>query len=120
MVDRAIQSCPIDTRRGLYSNIVLSVSVCRITPAVYIISVADAAENFLSVSLSSPHHCADMPPYAVQGGSTMFKDFGRRVQRDIQRAVSARQVLLLIIALSIPVALLLLLYHDHHSNNMAC
>lgn len=26
LVDRAIQTCPIDTRRGLYSNIVLSVS----------------------------------------------------------------------------------------------
>ncbi len=49
VVDETVQSCPIDTRRGLYSNIVLS------------------------------------------GGSTMFKDFGRRLQRDIKRAVDTRQ-----------------------------
>jgi len=48
VVDQTIQSCPIDTRRGLYGNIVLS------------------------------------------GGSTMFKDFGRRLQRDIKRAVDNR------------------------------
>lgn len=48
VTDAAIQSCPIDTRRGLYKNIVLS------------------------------------------GGSTMFKDFGRRLQRDIKRTVDNR------------------------------
>lgn len=49
VVDDAILKCPIDCRRGLFSNIVLS------------------------------------------GGSTMFKDFGRRVQRDIKRLVDDRQ-----------------------------
>jgi actin-related protein 3 len=48
VVDESIQSCPIDTRRGLYKNIVLS------------------------------------------GGSTMFKDFGRRLQRDVKRTVDWR------------------------------
>ncbi|PVU98859.1 hypothetical protein BB559_001198 [Furculomyces boomerangus] len=48
LIDNAIQSSPIDTRRGLYKNIVLS------------------------------------------GGSTMFKDFGRRLQRDIKRLVDGR------------------------------
>lgn len=48
IVDDVIQNCPIDVRRPLYSNIVLS------------------------------------------GGSTMFKDFGRRLQRDIKRTVDAR------------------------------
>eukprot|EP01104_Vermistella_antarctica_P006290 TRINITY_DN16_c0_g1_i1.p1 TRINITY_DN16_c0_g1~~TRINITY_DN16_c0_g1_i1.p1 ORF type:complete len:440 (+),score=124.78 TRINITY_DN16_c0_g1_i1:40-1320(+) len=48
VVDQTIQSCPIDTRRGLYKNIVLS------------------------------------------GGSTMFKDFGKRLQRDIKRTVDNR------------------------------
>lgn len=48
VVDQTIQSCPIDTRRGLYKNIVLS------------------------------------------GGSTMFKDFGKRLQRDVKRAVDYR------------------------------
>ena len=48
LVDDTIQASPIDTRRGLYKNIVLS------------------------------------------GGSTMFKDFGRRLQRDIKRTVDAR------------------------------
>ena len=48
VVDNVIQQCPIDVRRGLYKNIVLS------------------------------------------GGTTMFKDFGRRVERDLKRTVEAR------------------------------
>jgi len=48
VVDSVIQSSPIDTRRGLYKNIVLS------------------------------------------GGSTMFKDFGKRLGRDIKRLVDTR------------------------------
>ncbi|XP_065180392.1 actin-related protein 3 [Sycon ciliatum] len=47
-VDTCIQNCPIDVRRPLYKNVVLS------------------------------------------GGSTMFKDFGRRLQRDVKRVVDAR------------------------------
>lgn len=47
-VDDVIQNCPIDVRRGLYKNIVLS------------------------------------------GGSTMFRDFGRRLQRDVKRTVDMR------------------------------
>ncbi|TDZ23302.1 Actin-related protein 3 [Colletotrichum sidae] len=48
VVDNVIQSSPIDVRRGLYKNIVLS------------------------------------------GGSTLYKDFGRRLQRDIKQLVDAR------------------------------
>ncbi|KAJ7984390.1 hypothetical protein DPEC_G00362050 [Dallia pectoralis] len=48
VVDEVIQNCPIDVRRPLYKNIVLS------------------------------------------GGSTMFRDFGRRMQRDLKRTVDAR------------------------------
>lgn len=48
IVDDCIQNSPIDVRRPLYKNIVLS------------------------------------------GGSTMFRDFDRRLQRDIQRVVNAR------------------------------
>ena len=48
VVDSSIMKCPIDVRRGLYRNIVLS------------------------------------------GGSTMFKDFGKRLQRDIKRTVDTR------------------------------
>lgn len=48
VVDDTIQTCPIDCRRGLYKNIVLS------------------------------------------GGSTMFKDFGKRLQRDVKRSVDYR------------------------------
>eukprot|EP00106_Octopus_bimaculoides_P004319 XP_014771761.1 PREDICTED: actin-related protein 3-like [Octopus bimaculoides] len=48
IVDNVIQNCPIDVRRGLYRNIVLS------------------------------------------GGSTMFRDFGRKLQRDVKRIVDAR------------------------------
>jgi hypothetical protein len=48
VVDGVIQSSPIDVRRGLYKNIVLS------------------------------------------GGSTLYKDFGRRLQRDIKQLVDDR------------------------------
>lgn len=48
LVDEVIQLCPMDARRGLYKNIVLS------------------------------------------GGSTMFKDFGKRLQRDIKRLADIR------------------------------
>lgn len=48
IVDTVIQSCPIDVRRGLYKNIVLS------------------------------------------GGSTLYKDFGRRLNRDLKRFVDYR------------------------------
>lgn len=48
VIDGTIQNCPIDVRRPLYRNVVLS------------------------------------------GGSTMFKDFGRRLQRDIKRVVDCR------------------------------
>merc|ERR1711963_1172448 len=47
-VDTVVQNCPIDVRRGLYKNIVLS------------------------------------------GGSTMFKDFGRRLERDLRKTVDNR------------------------------
>ncbi|GMM54894.1 actin-related protein 3 [Maudiozyma humilis] len=47
-VDHTIQACPIDVRKALYHNIVLS------------------------------------------GGSTMFKDFGRRLQRDLKSIVNNR------------------------------
>lgn len=48
IVDTVIQTSPIDVRRGLYKNIVLS------------------------------------------GGSTLYKDFGRRLQRDIRQLVNTR------------------------------
>lgn len=48
VVDESILNCPIDVRRSLYKNIVLS------------------------------------------GGSTMFKDLSRRLERDIKRKVNAR------------------------------
>merc|ERR1711892_984210 len=50
-VDSVVQACPIDVRRGLYKNIVLS------------------------------------------GGSTMFKDFGKRLERDIKKSVNTRMEL---------------------------
>lgn len=48
LLDDAIQACPIDCRRALYGNIVLS------------------------------------------GGSTMFRDFGKRLQRDLRSIVDER------------------------------
>lgn len=60
VVDDSIMKCPIDVRRSLYKNIVLS------------------------------------------GGTTMFKDFGRRLQRDIKCIVDTRmQVILRVMMLSL-------------------
>ena len=68
MVDDVIQNCPIDVRRPLYkvgNNWNMLIIQCSISPFV-----------FQNVVLS--------------GGSTMFKDFGRRLQRDLKRTVEAR------------------------------
>ncbi|CAJ1938223.1 unnamed protein product [Sphenostylis stenocarpa] len=51
VIDKCIQSAPIDTRRSLYKNVVLS------------------------------------------GGSTMFKDFHKRLQRDLRKIVDTRVLL---------------------------
>jgi actin-related protein 3 len=56
VVDDVIQSCPIDTRRGLYKVIF--------------------KYNKKNIVLS--------------GGSTMYKDFGKRLQRDIKKLVDSR------------------------------
>ena len=48
LVDQTVMSCPVDTRRGLFSNVVIA------------------------------------------GGSTKFKGFAKRLQRDINRLVKAR------------------------------
>ncbi|EKX44500.1 hypothetical protein GUITHDRAFT_109620 [Guillardia theta CCMP2712] len=48
LIDEMIQSCPIDTRRGLYGNVVLS------------------------------------------GGSTMFKDFDKKLKKDLKKIVDRR------------------------------
>mmetsp|Transcript_28381 Transcript_28381/g.66329 ORF Transcript_28381/g.66329 Transcript_28381/m.66329 type:complete len:419 (-) Transcript_28381:120-1376(-) len=48
LVDSCIQNCPIDTRRALYRNVVLS------------------------------------------GGSTMYKDFDRRLQKDLKKMIKTR------------------------------
>jgi len=48
LIDETIQQCPIDTRRGLYGNVVLS------------------------------------------GGSTMYRDFDRRLKKEIKRHVDKR------------------------------
>lgn len=71
VIDTCIQNCPIDVRRPLYSNIVLS------------------------------------------GGSTMFKDFGKRLQRDIKRAVDARLKISENLSCGrIIVSILMILYYD--------
>ncbi len=59
VVDQVIQSCPIDTRRGLYK-------VPQTPPA-------RLPQNIV-----------------LSGGSTMYKDFSRRLQRDIKRMVDGR------------------------------
>ena len=99
LVDRIIQSCPIDTRRALYGNIVLSV---RTLSMPYMLPSASFCSVTSALHPCCVHACAGLGNHActfeifsqacppVQGGSTMFRDFGRRLQRDVQRAVDGR------------------------------
>lgn len=61
LVDSVIQSCPIDGRRGLYSVL------------LFLIALSLCVQNI-----------------ALSGGSTMFKGFSKRLQRDIKSFVDAR------------------------------
>ena len=70
VVDESILKCPIDTRRGLYK----------------------ARVRALPPPLHGQIHAKELSTPAAQnivlsGGSTMFKDFGRRLQRDIKKRV---------------------------------
>ena len=77
VVENVISSCPIDTRRALYGNIVLSVSF--------------AIHRQIRMRLNVEQHLRLAPSWpGMQGGSTMFKDFGRRIQRDMTRQLAER------------------------------
>ena len=64
IVDTCIQHCPIDVRRPLYK-----------------VSVTNVFLIYLHLILQN---------IVLSGGSTMFRDFDRRLQRDIQRMVNGR------------------------------
>lgn len=85
-MDDVIQNCPIDVRRPLYKvrRITLSciyLDVCFV--GVYSFSHLSILDLFILCLLA----CQNI---VLSGGSTMFRDFGRRLQRDIKRAVDAR------------------------------
>ena len=52
----------------------------------------DSPEDALLPHEQEPVNESHSRGVPLQGGSTMFKDFGRRVQRDVSRAMDARQV----------------------------
>ncbi|PWA15711.1 hypothetical protein CCH79_00019598, partial [Gambusia affinis] len=66
VIDEVIQSCPIDVRRPLYKASLTTI----------ITSNTDGLVARCNIVLS--------------GGSTMFRDFGRRLQRDLKRTTDAR------------------------------
>jgi actin-related protein 3 len=69
-VDDVVQNCPIDVRRPLYKVFLPFLTFSLKFP-----------ENF------SGFYCQNI---VLSGGSTMFRDFGRRMQRDIKRNVDNR------------------------------
>jgi actin-related protein 3 len=72
VIDKCIQSSPIDTRRALYK-------VCRI---IMFFLLSYISETLCLFTLSQN--------IVLSGGSTMFKDFHRRLQRDLKKIVDAR------------------------------
>lgn len=76
VVDETIQSCPIDTRRGLY----------KVRTRLLAWAVPGCLVRFNSRVVGASLR----QNIVLSGGSTMFKDFGKRLQRDIKRAVDYR------------------------------
>lgn len=76
MVDEVIQNCPIDVRRPLYK-----------VAAGWRAALRALRWQCLTVSLRLLPVWQNM---VLSGGSTMFRDFGRRLQRDLKRMVDAR------------------------------
>jgi hypothetical protein len=108
VVDSVVQSCPIDTRRALYGNIVLSVSAGRQGSAglhsAALTSGCPPAQRHcvagrhaacavllqhLPLPLLPPTTTTSTQPTSTtasttaQGGSTMFRDFNKRLERDV-------------------------------------
>lgn len=74
VIDKCIQSSPIDTRRALYKVFMVWVLLLLFILRHYIKSKEfPMAQNIV-----------------LSGGSTMFKDFHRRLQRDLKKIVDAR------------------------------
>ncbi|KAI1242579.1 hypothetical protein IHE44_0000111 [Lamprotornis superbus] len=72
VVDEVIQNCPIDVRRPLYKQFPF--------PKCSDNHFDAGEEMFLCMGRN----------VVLSGGSTMFRDFGRRLQRDLKRVVDAR------------------------------
>ena len=92
VVDDSILSCPVDTRRKLYKNIVLSggTTMVRGTPLHRL--KRRPGERAALVRLHVLPDFLTRALIACLGRHrAQFKDFGRRVQRDVKRLVDGRQ-----------------------------
>lgn len=74
VIDKCIQSSPIDTRRALYKVFMIWVLFL-----LFILDITASLKNFPMAQ-----------NIVLSGGSTMFKDFHRRLQRDLKKIVDAR------------------------------
>ncbi|XP_071678841.1 actin-related protein 3 isoform X1 [Lolium perenne] len=72
VIDMCIQSSPIDTRRSLY----------KVCTSKSCFSLTSQCLSLFSMSMSQN--------IVLSGGSTMFKDFHRRLQRDLKKIVDVR------------------------------
>lgn len=90
LIDDAIQCCPIDTRRLLYKNIVLSVSMVMCIPGgekLYFLLTIYTHTIMYNLRITSQLACT-----TAQGGSTNFRNLSRRLARDIRIKANARLV----------------------------
>ena len=83
MVDEAIVKCPIDVRRGNTTAIICYSLYTFNSPLNYIL---------INIYFIFPLNKGLYKNIVLSGGTTMFKDFGRRLQRDIKKSVDARML----------------------------
>ncbi|GAB1289483.1 Actin-related protein 3B [Apodemus speciosus] len=90
VVDEVIQNCPIDVRRPLYKE-----KYCYICPdivkefAKYDMDPRKWIKQYTGINAINQKKFI-IDNVVLSGGSTMFRDFGRRLQRDLKRVVDAR------------------------------
>lgn len=96
VIDKCIQSAPIDTRRALYKVILLLNSIelfSSDSDQQKVPHISNELKSCMNILLNvSVMHSAflEIQNIVLSGGSTMFKDFHRRLQRDLKKIVDDR------------------------------
>eukprot|EP00798_Chlamydomonas_sp_ICE-L_P018085 gene18085-24510_t len=99
VIGRLVQSCPIDTHRRLYANVVLSggSSIGAITRKVQSCPIGTRRRLYANVVIDRVVQSCPIDTrrqlYAnvvLSGGSSLFRNFGRRIRVDLDMITAAR------------------------------